>query len=493
MSETSKDTTGAAPPAPRNSPLDPPAPRRLDPAAVTIGIGGVVLLLAVWWLLNTPRATNDAAVDPARVSQLEQRLASLEGVRGEVGTLTGRLNALSGVEPRMQALENRPAPAIPDIRPVESQLNSLNERSAANDRRIAALEGRPALDPTAFVPRGSLESLTGRLDQLDAAVTKRLQEATAADQQREQAAAQTMERRLQELAQAMDRRLQEFARADEQQEQAAAQVVERTLQEFARAVEQRDQAMTRRLQELTQADEQREQAAAQAVDRKLAEAARTDEQREQAARQAVDRALQDAVRADEQREQQAAQRLAALEAQVNQKLAALDQAQQALRAGIARNARLTALDRVRAALAAGQPLGEGLGGIDQPPAALTRFAQSAPPTLAALQQGFEDAARAARDAAVPAAQGGKADPVDSALARVGSLLTVRRGDQVLWGDSIEPDLERARRALETGDLEMSLQHVGKLPPSAQTAMAPWVDQVKAVIAARAALRQMAAG
>lgn len=437
MSETPETPPSAAPPASRNSPLAPPPPRRLDPAAVMIGVGGVVLLLAVWWLLVTPRSTNDASVDPARVAQLEQRLATLEGVRGELGTITGRLNALSAVEGRVQAVENRPAPAIPDVRPIESQLNglnerlgavdrriaavesrpapaapdlrplesqvnALNERSAANDRRIAAVEGRPSLDPAAFAARGSLDSLTGRIDQLEA-------------------------------------------------------------------------ALNRRLQEIVAADEQREQAAQQAVTQKLAEAMRADEQREQAAQQA------------------AAQRLQALEASLTQRIAALDQTQQSLRGQLARVTRLAAVDRLQTALAAGRPLAEGLGGIDQPPPALARFAQAGPPTLAGLRQSFEDAARAARDATVPGTQGGKADPVDSALARVGALLTVRRGDQVLWGDSIEPDLERARRALEAGDLEMSLQHVEKLPPSALAAMQSWVDQAKAVIAARAALRQLAAG
>jgi len=107
MSESPETPTqaGATAPAPRNSPLSPPAPKRLDPAAVMIGVGGVVLLLAVWWLLTTPRSTNDASIDPARVAQLEQRLGALEGVRGELGTLGGRLQALAPLEGRVQALE----------------------------------------------------------------------------------------------------------------------------------------------------------------------------------------------------------------------------------------------------------------------------------------------------------------------------------------------------------------------------------------------------
>ena len=36
----------APPPVQRNSPLNPPGGRRLDPAAVMIGVGGVVLVAA---------------------------------------------------------------------------------------------------------------------------------------------------------------------------------------------------------------------------------------------------------------------------------------------------------------------------------------------------------------------------------------------------------------------------------------------------------------
>src|SRR6478735_8844234 len=126
--------TQAPPPIARNSPLNPPAPKRLDPAAVMIGVGGVVLLLAVWWLLTTPRSTNDASIDPARVAQLEQRLGALEGVRGELGTLGGRLQALAPIEGRVQALETKPAPAMPDLRPLEGQLASLAERAAVAER-----------------------------------------------------------------------------------------------------------------------------------------------------------------------------------------------------------------------------------------------------------------------------------------------------------------------------------------------------------------------
>lgn len=440
MSETPETPAGApasAPaPTPRNSPLDPPAPKRLDPAAVMIGVGGVVLLLAVWWLLKTPRSTNEASVDPARVAQLEQRLGALEGVRGELGTLGGRLQALAPLEGRVQALENKPAPQMPDLRPLESQVAALAERTAvaerstaqatdrvaANERRLQALEAKPTFDPAAVAPRVAFDALGTRVE-------------------------------------AQATRLQQL-----------------------------DADLTRRLQEAQRADEQREQAAQQALTQKLQDAARVDEQREQAAQQQMTQRLQAL-------EQTVQQKLAALDSALGQRVAALEQAQKQMQALESRTARLAAVDRLRGALGAGQPLGEALARIDQPPQALARFAQAAPPTEAALRLSFEDAAKAARAASDAAMQpdGSKAGVMDSAMARLGGLVTIRRGDQVVWGDAAEAEIERARRALEAGDIEMSLQHIDRLPPPARQAMQGWADQARSLLAARAALRQLAAG
>lgn len=423
MSESPETPAGA--PAARNSPLSPPTPKRLDPAAVMIGVGGAVLLVAVWWLLTTPRATSDGSIDPARVAQLEQRLGTLEGVRGELGTLGGRLQALAPLEGRVQALETKPAPAMPDLRPLEGQLASVAERaavaersaaqatdrSAANERRLQGIEAKPAFDPAGVAPRAAFDALGTRV------------EAQAA--------------RLQQI----------------------------------------DADLGRRLQEAAQSATQREQAAQQAMTQKLAELARADEARETAARQ------------------EAEAKLAALEKTLSGRIAALETAQKQMKDLEDRTARLASIDRLRGALLAGQPLGEGLARVDQPPAALARFARSAPPTEASLRLSFEEAAKAARAASDAAMQpdGSKTGVMDSALSRLSGLVTVRRGEQVVWGDAAEAEIERARRALEAGDLEMSLTHIEKLPPPARAAMQPWADQARALIAARAALRQLAAG
>lgn len=384
----------AAPPPPRNSPITTPAGgRRLDPAALVIGVGGAVLVLAVWWLLTTPRSSSDAAVDPARVAQIEQRLGTLDGLRGEVGALGGRMQQVTAFEGRIRALEEKPA--APDIRPLTTQAAALDgrldaveraaaqagaqatalvtERLAALEPRLAALDARPAFDANAVAPRAALEALTTRV--------------------------------------------QELGRAEEQREAAAKAAVE--------------------------------------------------------------------------------QRIAALETALAQRIAALEAAQQRLVAIEGRTARLAAVDGLRGALLAGQPLGESLGrvGQDAAPPALARFATQAPPTEAGLRLSFEEAAKAARAASDAAMQpdGSRGGVVDSALSRLGGLVTVRRGDQVVWGDAAEAEIERARRALEAGDIEMSLQHIEKLPPPARQAMQPWAEQARALVAARAALRQLAAG
>ncbi|WP_135470588.1 hypothetical protein [Crenalkalicoccus roseus] len=425
-----------------SSPAPPSRPMRLDPAAIMIGVGGVVLLLAIWWLWATPRADQRAAAEEARLDRIEQRLDTL---REQAAALAPRVERLSGLEQRLaqlaeldgrlRALEQRPAP--PDPRPLEQQLAQLaervgaaeraavqaterlaaqaEERAAATDRRLQALEGRPAFDPAAVAGRDALEALAARLGE-----------------------------RLEALA----ARQQEILRAAEQREAAAQQAAQQRLAMVENAVEQR-------LGQLGQQFGQRLAAAAQETD----------------------------------------QRLGALERQLEQRLAAVEQAQQRLAAATQQAGRVAALNAVRAALAGGQPLGPVLQPFQDPPPALARFAATPPPTEAALRLSFEEAARAARAASDPgeAREGERAGVMDAARARLGGLVTVRRGEEVIWGDAVEQPLERARRALEAGDLEQALQHLERLPRGARQAMQGWIEQAQALVQARAALREMAAG
>ncbi|WP_368414465.1 hypothetical protein [Falsiroseomonas sp.] len=199
-------------------------------------------------------------------------------------------------------------------------------------------------------------------------------------------------------------------------------------------------------------------------------------------------------------EQALAARLAALEGQIAQRaqaaeqqaarLAALEGHAQRLAALEGRSARMAALDAVRVALDSGQPLGAALRPLPNPPEALTRFAGTAPPTEAALRLGFEGAARAGRTASEPPAGTGV---LDSAVSRLSGMITVRRGEELLWGDAAGAAIERARRALEAGDLDGALGHLTRLSPPAREAMRGWIGQAEALVAARAALRQLAAG
>ncbi|MBR0669542.1 hypothetical protein GXW76_00005, partial [Roseomonas soli] len=119
------------------------------------------------------------------------------------------------------------------------------------------------------------------------------------------------------------------------------------------------------------------------------------------------------------------------------------------------------------------------------------FAAAAPPTDATLRLSFEDAARAGRAASEASREG--QGVLDSAVTRLSGLVTVRRGQEVVWGDAAAAEIERARRAVEAGDVEGALAHLARLPAPAQEAMRAWTDQARALTEARAALATLAAG
>ncbi len=421
----------------------PSAARRVEPAVLVIIAGGVVLLAALWWLVATPRATQVAELESARIGRLEGRLDAVDRLREQTAALGARVEQIAPLEARLRAVEERPGP--PDIQPLQAQIAGLTERltaaeraaaqnaerAIANERRLTAVEGRPVFDPAAVPERAAFDALAGRVERM----SERLEASTE---------------RLQNIEAEQTRRLQEAARAQEERLRAAEQ-----------AVGQRVSAVEQQLGQRIAASET------------------------QAAQRAA--AL----------EAQLGQRVATAESALGDRLAAVERTQQRLVALEGRTARLAAVDGLQRALSAGQPLGPALARVEDPPQALARFAQTPPPTEASLRLSFEDAARAARaasDAAAslaPQPDGGRPGVVDSALARLSGLVTVRRGEQVVWGDAAEAELERARRALDAGDLEGSLGYIGKLPPAARAAMDNWTEQARALVAARNALRQIA--
>jgi hypothetical protein len=168
-------------------------------------------------------------------------------------------------------------------------------------------------------------------------------------------------------------------------------------------------------------------------------------------------------------------RLGAIERNASQAAAIADRA-----------ARLVRIQAVRQALDAGQRLGEVPGA----PAALARFANAAPPTEPGLRLAFPPAAREALAAARPESEG------QALLARVWAkaqdLVVVRQGDRVLVGDPAAGVLDRARAALDAGDLPAAVGAVATLSGAPAQAMAGWLAEAHALLEARAALTEWAA-
>jgi len=389
-----------------------------------------------------------AVVLVGAVAWLLARPLPQESGRAPDPALTGQITAL---EQRLAALEGRGGP---DFAPLETRI-------AAAEQAAREAATRPAADTSEFAPRSALEDFAPRSALEDLAPRSALEDLaprsaleglaprSALENLAPRAAVEALGQRVDGLAQR--------AEAAIQQEEARATASSARIEGVARE-------LATRLGTAEQAQSQ------------VGERLGTLESRLTERLAALDAAL------SERRAENTAQaaRIQELEGQA-QRLAALE----------GRAGRLATLDQLRAALEAGAPLGGALGTLREAPAALTRFAAVAPPTESALRLAFEDAARAAHAASDPARQG--QGVLDSAVSRLSGLVTVRRGEEVLWGDAAAAEIEKSRRALEAGDLQGSLPPLRRLSPAAQAAMQPWVEQAEALIAARTALRALAAG
>jgi hypothetical protein len=177
-----------------------------------------------------------------------------------------------------------------------------------------------------------------------------------------------------------------------------------------------------------------------------------------------------------------AQRLTDAEAQ----LATLEKMAHAPAPASDRTNRIARIQAAFIALSVGQPLGDLPGA----PPALARYATSAPPTEAALRLAFPAAARAALAADHPAPSD---KPVlDRIWAEAQDLVTIRQGERVLLGDPAAGVLAHAQTALDAGDLAGAAAAVASLTGPQAQALAPWLDQVHGLLAARAALAALAA-
>jgi uroporphyrinogen-III synthase len=127
-------------------------------------------------------------------------------------------------------------------------------------------------------------------------------------------------------------------------------------------------------------------------------------------------------------------------------------------------------------------LSQGDGAIADAVAALKPRAATGIPTLAELTQRFEPASLAAARAAIVPKRPGLLGAI---LARLETLVVIRRIDGA--GEDSAADLARASAYLKTGDLADAVAEVGKLEGAPAAAMAPWLADARARLAAEAAL------
>jgi hypothetical protein len=76
--------------------------------------------------------------------------------------------------------------------------------------------------------------------------------------------------------------------------------------------------------------------------------------------------------------------------------------------------------------------------------------------------------------------------------RVESLVTVRRGSEVVVGNPLAGVIEQARQAVEAGDLAGAVAALGNLQGSGAQPLVAWRAQAAALLAARTALAELAA-
>ena len=153
-----------------------------------------------------------------------------------------------------------------------------------------------------------------------------------------------------------------------------------------------------------------------------------------------------------------------------------------------------ALAQIGAALENGAPFIDATSGLETAggitvPAALADTAASGVATLAALQDRFPDAARAALSVSIRETSGG------GAMDRFGAFLRSQTGARSLGareGDDPDAVLSRAEAAVQSGDVATALSELAALPGSGQDAMASWTTDAQARLAAASAWAELSA-
>ncbi|TMV75503.1 hypothetical protein FGG78_28640, partial [Thioclava sp. BHET1] len=149
-----------------------------------------------------------------------------------------------------------------------------------------------------------------------------------------------------------------------------------------------------------------------------------------------------------------------------------------------------ALGRIRTALQIGGGYSPALATLKAEgvsvPAEIAGPAQSGVETLAALNESFPAAARAALKTSL------KADMGQGYLSRVSAFLRSQTGLRSLSpraGDDPDAVLSRAQADLDAGKLDAALGEIAKLPKPGQEAMSDWLTKARA---RQAALKAAAA-
>jgi len=420
-------TSGTPPPGPPTPPSlldrarveDMGQRIRRDPLPLLYLLGFVILGGTLAYLYSHPATPPEA----------QQAAVRVDGLQGQVQTLTDRLAKLEArpagagaaaaadlalLDKRTAALENRPAPPPVNLKPDED--------------RIAALEGKPPPPPFDPAP------LTTRLDTLAALAAKGTADTgTLGGRVDALASKQAAD------ATAMGGRLDSVVA----KETADANAMGGRLDSLAGKETADVAAMNGRLDSVV---------AKQGADA-TAFGGRLD-------------ALDGRIAAVDQQAKQTASQIGAVSE---------------------RSGRVVRMQAAMAALESGQPLGD----IPGAPPAVARFATTPAKTEQELRRSFDAAADAAEQAGQPAIMESRSFG-ERLIARAQQAVTVRQGDRVLVGDPLAGHIIRARAALDAGDLAGAVKALDGLAGPAQAAMADWVGQARALLEARAALSSMAA-
>ena len=192
--------------------------------------------------------------------------------------------------------------------------------------------------------------------------------------------------------------------------------------------------------------------------------------------------------------QQAIQPLSARIADLENRVGNLSKAQDAFRASAGSAALTMAVQNLRRAVAEGKPFStelKTLASLAPEPlevAPLEARRDSGLASLTRLKRDFEDASKAALDAALPAGDGSFTGDL---LAKARNLVRVRPTGDVP-GDGADAILARAEHRLDSGDLPAAIRETGELSGPPAAAMKPWLTEAKARAAADEALAKIEA-